>query len=442
MSTRVSRDQVSQARRARRRRHSRLGGQRACSAQRAAIGGPVARLPAPLTSRARAAYLRPCRVIENQGNAMKTQSPPFKADHVGSLLRRKRLLDARAAKQAGTLAGDELARIESEEVQHAVDLQKSVGLKCCTDGDFRRRHWFMDFIERIDGIRFGAPMPVRFKSSDGSVEFSPPQMELHGRLRRSQSLTGADFASLKPVADAAGLMPKQTIPSPTLLHFRSTRSRMHSKIYPDVDQLYEDIAQVYREEIAALYAGGCRYLQIDETNLPGHLSDPVLRERAKQEGEDPDALVDRYARLINDSIRDVPADMTVCMHMCRGNHAGGWFAEGGYDPVAQVSFSRIEVDGFFLEYDTPRAGSFAPLRHLADGKIAVLGLVTTKSPKLESKDDLKRRIEEASQYVPLERLALSPQCGFASTIEGNPLTEEDEKRKLALIVETAAEVWG
>ena len=300
----------------------------------------------------------------------------------------------------------------------------------------------MDFIERIDGIRFGAPMQVRFQSVDGSVEFSPPQMELHGRLKRSTSLTGTDFAALKPIADAAGLMPKQTIPSPTLLHFRSTRSRMHSVIYPDVEVLYEDIAQVYREEIAALYAAGCRYLQIDETNLPGHLSDPALREQAKKEGEDPDALVQRYAKLINDSIRDVPDDMTVCMHMCRGNHAGGWFAAGGYDPVARVSFSQIDVDGFFLEYDTPRAGSFSPLQYLAPGKIAVLGLVTTKSPKLESKDELKRRIDEAAQYVPLERLALSPQCGFASTIEGNPLTEDDEIRKLALIVETAREVWN
>lgn len=373
---------------------------------------------------------------------MTTQSPPFKADTVGSLLRPKKLLDARAARQAGTLPENELRGIENEAVQHAVNLQKGVGLQCCTDGDFRRRHWFMDFIERIDGLRFGAPMPVRFKSSDGSVEFSPPQMELYGRLKRVGSLTGSDFAQLKPVAEKAGLMPKQTIPSPTLLHFRSTRSRMHSKLYPDVEVLYEDIAQVYREEIAALYAAGCRYLQIDETNLPGHLSDPTLREQAKKEGEDPDALVSRYAKLINDSIRDVPADMTVCMHMCRGNHAGGWFAEGGYDPVARTTFSTVEVDGFFLEYDTPRAGSFTPLQYLAKGKIAVLGLVTTKSPKLESKDELKRRIEEASQYVPLERLALSPQCGFASTIEGNPLTEDDEKRKLALIVEVAREVWG
>jgi 5-methyltetrahydropteroyltriglutamate--homocysteine methyltransferase len=373
---------------------------------------------------------------------MASQSPPFKADTVGSLLRPQRLLDARAAVQAGKMAEAELRRIESEEIKNAVALQKDVGLKCCTDGDFRRRHWFMDVIERIDGLRFGAPMPVRFRSVDGSVEFSPPQMELHGRLKRTQSLTRDDFALLKPVADAAGLVAKEAIPSPTLLHFRSTRSRAHSAIYPDVEQLYEDIARVYREEIAALYAAGCRYLQIDETNLPGHLSDPALRERAKGEGEDPDALVLRYTRLVNDSIRDVPDDMTVCMHMCRGNHAGGWFAEGGYDPVAEISFSQIEVDGFFLEFDTPRAGSFAPLRYMGKGKTAVLGLVTTKSSVLERKDDLKRRIDEAQKVLPLDRLALSPQCGFASTIEGNPLTPDDQKKKLQLVVETAREVWG
>ena len=373
---------------------------------------------------------------------MTAPAPPFKADTVGSLLRPKRLMDARAAHKNGTLAEPELHRIEDEEIRHAVQLHKDVGLKCCTDGDFRRRHWFMDFIERIDGLRFAEPLPVRFKSADGSVEFSPPSMKLDGRLKRTKSLTKTDFAQLKPVADAAGLVPKQAIPSPTLLHFRSTRSRMHSTIYPDVEQLYEDIAQVYREEIAALYAAGCRYLQIDETNLPGHLSDPTLRAQAQKEGEDPDALVERYAQLINDSVRDAPDDMTVCMHMCRGNHAGGWFAEGGYDPVARISFSRIDVDGFFLEYDTPRAGSFAPLQYLAKGKVAVLGLVTTKSPKLESKDELKRRIEEAQKYVPLEYLALSPQCGFASTIEGNPLTPDDQKRKLQLVADTAREVWG
>jgi 5-methyltetrahydropteroyltriglutamate--homocysteine methyltransferase len=373
---------------------------------------------------------------------MTIQPPPFKADTVGSLLRSKRLLDARAAKQAGQLAGSALREIEDEEVRRAVALQREAGLRCCTDGDFRRRHWFMDFIERIDGLRFAEPMPVRFRSADGSVEFSPPRMELYARLSRTQSLTGTDFASLKGVAEAAGLMPKQAVPSPTLLHFRSTRSRMHSAVYPDVELLYEDIARVYREEIAALYAAGCRYLQIDETNIPGHLSDPTLRAQARQEGEDPDDLVLRYAKLINDSVRDAPADMTVCVHMCRGNHAGGWFAEGGYDPVAEISFSQINVDGLFLEYDTPRAGSFSPLRHLAGDKVAVLGLLTTKSPTLESKDTLKRRIDEAGKFVPLERLALSPQCGFASTIEGNPLTEDDEKRKLALVVEVARDVWN
>jgi len=368
--------------------------------------------------------------------------PPFKADTVGSLLRPKRLLEARAQHRTGQLSEPALKEIEDAEIRRAVSLHKDVGLKVCTDGDFRRRHWFMDFIERIDGIRFGEPMPVRFKSADGSVEFSPPRMELYARLKRTKSLTRNDFALLKPVAQAAGLLPKQCIPSPTLLHFRSTRSRMHSTIYPDVEQLYDDIAQVYREEIAALYAAGCRYLQIDETNLPGHLSDPALRARAIGEGEDPDALVERYAKLINDSVRDAPDDMTVCVHMCRGNHAGGWFAEGGYDAVAQVSFSRIDVDGFFLEYDSPRAGSFAPLQHLGKGRIAVLGLVTTKLPVLESKDELKRRIAEAQKYVPLEFLALSPQCGFASTIEGNPLSEDDQRRKLELVVQTAREVWG
>jgi len=373
---------------------------------------------------------------------VKTNTPPFKAEIVGSLLRPKRLLDAREKRAADVTTQGDLRRIENEEIEQAIALQKEVGLKCCTDGDFRRRHWFLDFIERIEGIRFVGTMQNRFRSADGSVEFSPPRMELCDRLKRTKSLTSDDFGTLRPAAEAAGLMPKQAIPSPTLLHFRSKRSLLHSAVYPDVELLYEDIAQVYREEIASLYAAGCRYLQIDETNLPGHLSDPQLRDQAKKEGEDPDALVRRYAELINQCLRDVPDDMTVGMHMCRGNHAGGWYAEGGYDPVAEVTFSQIDVDAFFLEYDSPRAGSFEPLKHLGKGKVAVLGLLTTKSPELESKDDLKRRIGEAQAYVPLEFLALSPQCGFASTIEGNPLTADDQKRKLIRVVETADEVWG
>jgi 5-methyltetrahydropteroyltriglutamate--homocysteine methyltransferase len=372
---------------------------------------------------------------------MSRRTPPFKADHVGSLLRPKRLLETRAGMQSGTLPPEALRAVEDEEIRRAVALQKDVGLKLCTDGDFRRRHWFMDFIERIDGIRFGAPMPVRFKSADGSVEFSPPQMELYAPLKRTQSLTSNDFALLKPIADAAGLVAKSTIPSPTLLHFRSTRSRQHSAIYPDVVRLYDDIARVYREEIAGLYAAGCRYLQIDEVNF-AYLCDPKLREQVQNIGSDPNTLPKTYAKLINDSIAGKPADMVTAMHLCRGNFKSAWVAEGGYEPVADVLFNQINVDAYFLEYDDERSGDFAPLRFVPKGKTVILGLVTTKLPQLETKDALKRRIEEAAKYCPLDQLALSPQCGFSSTIEGNEVTVADEVAKLKLVVDTAREVWG
>ena len=266
-------------------------------------------------------------------------------------------------------------------------------------------------------------------------------MEVRGKLGRSKSLSVDDFKSLKPIADAAGLMPKQPMPSPTILHFRGGRAAIDTQTYPDMAEFFSDLARVYREEIAALYAAGCRYVQIDETNLP-FLCDPALQDHARRIGETPEGLVGTYVDLLNDVVRDVPADMTVCMHMCRGNHASSWVAEGGYDPIAELVFGGINIHGFFLEYDSPRAGSFAPLRYLGRDKIAVLGLVTTKKAQLETKDELKRRIDEAAQYVPLERLALSPQCGFASTIEGNRLTADDQKRKLELVVETAREVWG
>jgi 5-methyltetrahydropteroyltriglutamate--homocysteine methyltransferase len=225
------------------------------------------------------------------------------------------------------------------------------------------------------------------------------------------------------------------------VHFRGGRAAIDPHVYPDIESFLDDLAAVYREEIAALYATGCRYLQIDDTNLP-FLCDPKLREHVRRIGEDPDLLPRLYVRMMNEAIRDRAADMTICMHMCRGNHASSWVAEGGYDPIAALVFGEIDVDGFFLEYDTPRAGSFAPLRHLGPGKVAVLGLVTTKRPELESKDDLKRRIDEAARYVPYDRLALSPQCGFASTLAGNRLSADDQKRKLQLVVDTATEVWG
>lgn len=367
--------------------------------------------------------------------------PPFKADVVGSLLRPQAIHAARTRREKGEIDAAALRRIEAQHIADAVALQRQVGLKTCTDGDFHRRHWFLDFYEKIEGVGFAGGLPAKFHTEAGDIEFAPPRIVITKKLARPRALAVEDFAELRPVAERAGLVPKQCIPSPTLAHFRGGRAGVDKTAYPEMEEFFADLARIYREEIAALYAAGCRYLQIDETNLP-YLCDPKLRGNAQAIHEDPDALPARYARLLNESLRDKPKDMVACMHLCRGNHESAWVAEGGYDPVAEITFGQIDVEGFFLEYDSPRAGNFAPLKYLAPGKIAVLGLVTTKKPLLESKDELKRRIDEAAKFVPLERLALSPQCGFASTIGGNRLSLEDEKRKLALVVETAREVWG
>ena len=368
-------------------------------------------------------------------------SPPFKAEVVGSLLRPAAIHDARRGREQGTISADDLWAIETKAVEDAVTLQRDVGLNVCTDGEFHRRHWFMDFIERIDGVGFEGGLPIRFHNEQGFIEFAPPRMVIKGALKRSQPLAVHHFAALKPIADRAGLMPKQPIPSPTLLHFRGGRAAIDKTAYPEVETFFADLARVYREEIAALYQAGCRYVQIDETNLP-YLCDPDMLGSAARIHEHPEALLATYVKLLNDCLRDVPDDMTVGMHMCRGNHASHWAAEGGYDPVAELAFGAIDVDALFLEYDTDRAGNFAPLKYLGKDKVAVLGLVTTKKGQLESKDELKRRIEEAARIAPIERLALSPQCGFASTIEGNTLTADDQRRKLELVVEVAREVWG
>lgn len=368
-------------------------------------------------------------------------TPPFKADVVGSLLRPQEIFAARARREQGTLSAEGLRKVESAAIEEAVALQKSVGLKVCTDGEFHRRHWFLDFLEKIDGVEVHGGLAVKFHNEQGDIEFSPPRFEVHGKMKRSRGLAVDDFRELKTVAERHGLMPKQAIPSPTLVHMRGGRAAIDKAIYPSIDAFIADLVHVYRAEIQALYAAGCRYLQIDETNLP-FLCDPKLRDTVRKLGEDPDQLPLLYARMLNDVLKAKAADLTIVMHMCRGNHESAWVAEGGYDPVAELVFGGIALDGFFLEYDSPRAGSFAPLRYLSPNKVAVLGLVTTKKPDLESKDALKRRIDEAARYVPLERLALSPQCGFASTIGGNKLTVDDEKRKLALVVEVAREVWG
>ncbi len=366
---------------------------------------------------------------------------PLRADVVGSLLRPNAIHQARAKMAAGQMTREDVWKVESGCIAEAVALQAECGLKVCTDGEFHRRHWFMDFIERIDGIGFAGGLPTKFQTEQGSIGFAPPRVITAGTLRRTEPLAGADFADLKPLAAKAGLTPKQAIPSPTLVHFRSGDQGVDRKAYPDIGEYFHDLAQVYREEIKALYDAGCRYIQIDETNYP-FLCDPNMHDHVRAVGEDPVNIQSKYRDLLNAVTKDRPDDLIIAMHMCRGNHESAWAASGGYEFVSEVAFGGLDIDVFFLEYDTDRAGDFAPLRHLSPNKIAVLGLVTSKKPELESKDALKRRIDEATKYVPLDRLAISPQCGFASTIGGNKLTVDQEKAKIRLCVDVAKDVWG
>ena len=370
--------------------------------------------------------------------------PPFRADHVGSLIRPDALIKAREATDKGALPAAELMRIQHEAIRGVVRLQEQLGLRLVTDGEYNRHSWQRDFLLKIGNVKnMPSRLTVRFHSAAGARDHSPPSLQVAGKLTRPAGIFVDDFKFLASVAEAsvAKPMPKLTIPSPTIVHFRGGREAIDAKAYPQMAAFYDDLAAVYRAEIADLAAAGCRYLQIDEVNL-AYLCDPELRRQVANIGEDPASLPKTYAKLLNAVVAGKPADMTVCMHLCRGNFAGAWIAEGGYEPVADLLFNEIDVDGYFLEYDTARAGSFAPLRFLPKGKIAVLGLVTTKSPQMETKDELKRRIEEASRYAPLEQLALSPQCGFSSGIGGNAMTVDDEIRKLKLVVETAREVWG
>jgi 5-methyltetrahydropteroyltriglutamate--homocysteine methyltransferase len=365
--------------------------------------------------------------------------PPFRADQVGSLIRPDALIKARAAAEKNEIPAAEFRRIQEGAIRDVVRLQEEIGLKVVTDGEFNRKSWQRDFLLKFKNVTLGqAAMRVRFHTAEGQRDHVPPSLLVTGKLSRPGEIFVEDFRFLKSVTKA---MPKVTIPSPTVMHFRGGRGAIDTKAYPDISVFYGDLARVYREEIGDLAKAGCRYLQIDEVNL-AYLCDPALRAEVANFGEDPETLPKTYAKLLNDTIAGRPADMTVCMHLCRGNFAGAWVAEGGYEPVAELLFNEIDVDGYFLEYDSPRAGGFEPLRFLPKGKIAVLGLVTTKSPQLESKDELKRRIDEAARFVPLEQLALSPQCGFSSGIGGNAVTYADEIKKLKLVVETAREVWG
>jgi 5-methyltetrahydropteroyltriglutamate--homocysteine methyltransferase len=348
---------------------------------------------------------------------------PFRADHVGSLLRPPELIAARTRKQAGEISAAALREVEDRCIRDAVALQERVGLRGITDGEFRRTYFHIDFLEQIEGIVVRGGMPTKFHRGDQEIDFAPPRLEVVGKLRRPRPIAGADFEFLKSVTRRVG------------------RASIDRKAYPDIQEFFDDLARVYREEIADLAARGCTYLQLDDTNL-AYLCDPKLRQGARDRGDDPDELPHIYARLINESIRDRPPGMTVCIHLCRGNFRSAWVADGGYDPVAEPLFSEIAVDGYFLEYDTPRAGDFSPLRYLPKGKMLVLGLVTTKTPALESAEDLRRRIDSAARYVPMEQLAISPQCGFSSTVHGNEISVEAETAKLRLIVEVARQVWG
>lgn len=369
---------------------------------------------------------------------MNKVNPPFRADHVGSLLRPQELLDARDEFFSGNLPAEELRSVEDKAIEAAIKKQEEVGLKSITDGEFRRTYFHVDFLEQLEGVSVTGGTSVSFRTKEGTLEFSPPKLSVSGKLKHAKDIQKADYEYLSSIT---GKTPKVTIPSPTMVHFRGGRKAIDINAYPDMEEFFDDLARVYREEVQSLYDAGCRYLQMDDTNL-AYLCDPKMREGARQRGEDPDALPRAYAELINKVVDDRPDDLRVTMHLCRGNFQSAWVAEGGYEPVADVLFNEINIDGYFLEYDDERSGDFAPLRFVPKNKTVVLGLITTKLDSVESADDIKRRIDEASEYMPLEQMALSPQCGFSSTVHGNKLAHDTQWQKLELVVHVAQDVWG
>jgi 5-methyltetrahydropteroyltriglutamate--homocysteine methyltransferase len=368
-------------------------------------------------------------------------APPFRADHVGSLLRPPELLKARDDHAAGRIDDDQLEEVEDEAIRGAVAMQKEVGLQSATDGEFRRTSWHMDFIYQLGGVTQveGESLHVHFRDEQGEYDYAPPAMHVAERVELRDTIFGHAFGFLHETVE--GATPKLTIPSPSMVHYRGGNSSIDRGVYPDLDEFWTDLTSAYNEEMRRLYDLGCRYLQLDDTSL-AYINDPAQREHILEIGGDPEHLHEHYIANINRALTGRPADLAVTTHMCRGNNRSMWAAEGGYDFVAEALFNNLEVDGFFLEYDDERSGTFEPLRFVPKGKQVVLGLVTTKRPQLEDKDMLKRRIEEASKYVDVDQLCLSPQCGFSSTVEGNKLTREDQMAKLRLVVETAEEVWG
>jgi 5-methyltetrahydropteroyltriglutamate--homocysteine methyltransferase len=364
---------------------------------------------------------------------------PARFDHVGSFLRPQCLLEARADKASGKISPEQLRAVEDKAISEIVKFQQDVGLKSITDGEFRRTYFHVDFLEQLGGVDVGIPFTV--KRPDGSEELAPPVMKVVGKVHHAKNIQLADYEFLKSQV-AAGNMPKVTIPSPTMLHFRGGRAGISKDAYPELDPVfYDDVAKAYGDELRSLAAAGCNYVQMDDTNL-AYLCDDKMREAARQRGDDPNELPHRYAMFVNKVVAQKPAGMTIAMHLCRGNFKSTHAASGNYEPVAEALLSEMNIDAYFLEYDDDRSGDFRPLRFLPKGKTMVLGLVTTKFGQMESKDTLKRRIDEAAKYAPMEQLALSPQCGFSSTVHGNNIAVEDQRSKLRLVIETANEVWG
>jgi 5-methyltetrahydropteroyltriglutamate--homocysteine methyltransferase len=368
--------------------------------------------------------------------------PPFRADHVGSLLRPAQLLRAREDFVAGSLDAGGLRSAEDEAIRTIVAKQEDVGLQSATDGEFRRASWHMDFIYQLDGItKEPGEIKVKFHNEQGDIEFTPAALHIDGKLGVSDTIFAGAFEYLRSQTSDAQV-PKLTIPSPSMVHYRGGRAAVEEAVYPEMDQFWDDLTSAYAEEVRRLGELGCTYLQFDDTSL-AYLNDPKQREMiASQNGGDVEHLHEAYISHINEALAGKPEGMAVTTHMCRGNFRSSWVAEGGYDFVAEALFNDLGVDGFFMEWDDARSGGFEPLRFVPKGKVVVLGLVTTKRGELERKDELKRRIEEASQYVDVDQLCLSPQCGFSSTSEGNELTHDQQWAKLRLIVETAEDVWG
>jgi 5-methyltetrahydropteroyltriglutamate--homocysteine methyltransferase len=362
--------------------------------------------------------------------------PPFRADHVGSLLRPAALKQARAQREQGEITAAALKAVEDREIVGIIKRQEDIGLKAVTDGEFRRAFWNYDFLGSLDGVEaYLGERKIKFQGPNPK----PMMLRVVGPLG---TFSGHPMLEhFKYVAEHTRVVPKMTIPSPSSLHFRYGRDAIPGSIYPDMEKFYTDLGTTYAKAVRAFADAGCRYLQLDEVNL-AYLCDPALRAQVSERGEDPELLPRVYARLINAAISDIPPDMTIAMHLCRGNFQSTFVASGGYEPVAEILFNAINVHGYFMEYDSDRAGGFEPLRLVPKGKTVVLGLVTSKSGRLESKDELKRRIDQAAKFIDLDQLCLSPQCGFASTEEGNILAEDEQWAKLKMIVEVAEEVWG